>query len=264
MTITNASTWTAALFLASSITTFLGEEIGGIEFPQGTPSFADQVVEYDPAFSGGAVPTNSRFTDPARVLGVPDYSGGEGGTGSVSLGSGGRLVIRFTNNKLTGSDSDAHDLHIFEVGSDVEDTFVEISADGVTWHDIGKVFGSTSSIDIDAFGFDSQDEFVFVRLTDDPAEGNTSGDTVGADIDAIGAISTSPVQDTPDLFIETAVVLQFQSALGSVYTIQESTDLDMANWTDSVTDIQGDGSLLRFFFAITTPSTFYRLKPSEE
>jgi len=80
---------------------------------------------------------------------------------------------------------------VFEVGPNVEDTFVDISKDGVTWSSIGKVFGSTAGIDIDAFGFTLADQFGFVRLTDDPNEGGGgSGGSVGADIDAVGAIST--------------------------------------------------------------------------
>jgi len=139
------------------------EEFGGIEFPQGASSFADELVEYDPNFSGGEVPTHPDHINPNDALGAPDHSGVSFDPGSVSLGSGGRIVLKFTNNALTGSDDSTPDLHIFEVGSDVEDTFVEISSDGVTWHDIGKVFGSVSSIDIDAFGFTSSDSFAYVR-----------------------------------------------------------------------------------------------------
>ena len=83
---------------------------------------------------------------------------------------------------------------IFEVGPDVEDTFVEISKDGTTWFDVGKVFGTTSGIDIDAFGFSSSDLFSYVRLTN---EGGQSGASVGADIDAVGAISTVPSIPVP-------------------------------------------------------------------
>lgn len=108
----------------------------------------------------------------------------------MSLGDGGSIVLRFTDNKLTGSGSTARDLHIFEVGPDVEDTFVDISKDGITWHGVGKVFGATSSIDIDAYGWGKSDLFEYVRLTDDGAEGGQSGITVGADIDALGAISS--------------------------------------------------------------------------
>ena len=51
---------------------------------------------------------------------------------------------------------------------DIEDTFVEISKDGVQWFAVGKVFGSTAGVDIDAFGFTVADLFAFVRLRDDP------------------------------------------------------------------------------------------------
>ena len=98
--------------------------------------------------------------------------------------------MQFIDNKLTGSGNANPDLHVFEIGPDVEDTFVEISNDTLTWFSVGTVFGSTSSIDIDAFGFGIGDQFAYVRLTDDPNEGNTGGTTVGADIDAVGAIST--------------------------------------------------------------------------
>jgi UDPglucose 6-dehydrogenase len=86
---------------------------------------------------------------------------------------------------LTGSGTSAKDLHIFEVGSDVEDTFVDISSDGIVWHSVGKVYGAISSIDIDAFGFGVSDAFTYVRLTDDPNEGAKTGTTVGADIDSV-------------------------------------------------------------------------------
>ena len=115
---------------------------------------------------------------------------------SVSLGRGGVIVVEFTDNALTGSGNSDADLHIFEIGSDVEDTFVEISQDGINFIDVGKVFGSTSSIDIDPFlaaeGLLSSALFTFVRLTDDPNEGQSSGQFVGADIDAVGAISSAP------------------------------------------------------------------------
>lgn len=163
--------------------------IGGIEFPDGAVSFADAVVSFDPLENGGPGPTDPNFSDPSAALGIPDYANP---TGAVSLGSGGSLILQFTDNRLTGSDDSRPDLHIFEIGPDVEDTFVAISQNGIDWVEIGKVFGSTSSIDIDQFGFGTNDEFSFVRLIDDQNEGATGGSTVGADIDAVGAISTVP------------------------------------------------------------------------
>ncbi|MEO5881188.1 MAG: PEP-CTERM sorting domain-containing protein [Caldimonas sp.] len=133
--------------------------------------------------------------DPVNSLGIPDYAGvnscASAATCSfVSLGSGGILIVEFVDNRLTGSGTTADDLWIFEVGPDVEDTFVSISKDGLTYFDVGKVLGSTRGVDIDSFGWGIGDQFRFVMLRDDPNEGGTSGATVGADIDAVGAISS--------------------------------------------------------------------------
>jgi hypothetical protein len=68
---------------------------------------------------------------------------------------------------------------------------VWVSDDGVDWHSLGFVGGSTAGVDLDAYGFDSTDAFRYVRLQDDPDSDDQSGDTVGADIDAAGAISTN-------------------------------------------------------------------------
>lgn len=164
---------------------------GGIEFPAGEVSFADVVVSTD---TGLLAPTNTFNLMADNAIGVPDNL-------ARSLGRGGNIVLRFTDNALTGSNSIAQDLHIFEVGPDVEDTFVEISTNGMDWLDVGKVFGSTSSIDIDPFlvteGLDPFTKFSFVRLTDDPNEGGSSGQYVGADIDAVGAISSAPPSVVP-------------------------------------------------------------------
>ncbi len=241
------------LALASSVH---AEEIGGIEFPQGDVSFADKVVSYT---AGNPAPTHVNYLDADEALAEPDHSGVYGASGSVSLGNGGSIVLEFTNNLLTGSGDTAKDLHIFEVGSDVEGTMVEISKDGELWYSVGSVLGAISSIDIDAFGFDISDQFRFVRLTDDPNEGGASGPTVGADIDAVGAISTEAVQDSPPLSMKSASIVQFQTALGSSYTIQES--IDLVGWTDLVVDIVGDGDLQEFSFDLIANKKFYRLKP---
>lgn len=177
------------------------ELIGGVEFPQGAVSFADAVVSYAPGMVGGS-PTEP-YRGAFNALGVPDYAGADGCASQVactfvSLGDGGSVTLRFVNNRLTGSGTNALDLWIFEIGPDVEDTFVEISKDGVSYAAVGKVAGATAGIDIDAFGFGVTDEFAFIRLTDDGAEGGQSGATVGADIDAVGAISTIRVVQVPE------------------------------------------------------------------
>ena len=163
-------------------------------------AYADSVVSYNP---GGAGPSfNHRGT--FNALGAPDYDGkdrcgSQAGCSFVSLGQGGSITLKFTDNKLTGSGNSDFDLWIFEVGANVERTFVEISKDGLTWFDVGFVGGSTSGIDIDAFGFGVGDLFAFVRLTDDPNQGSGRGKTPGADIDAVAALSTvlTPMEVTP-------------------------------------------------------------------
>lgn len=164
---------------------------GCAEFPGGISSFADEVVSYTVG-SGGVT---ADYQDTSKALGAPNYYGD---VQYVSLGSGGSIVLKFTDNSLTGSGSSNLDLWIFEVGPDVEDTFVEISKNGTTWLSVGKVFGSTAGIDIDAYGYSSSDFFSFVRLTDDPNEGSKTGSTAGADIDSVGAITTAPPVSTPE------------------------------------------------------------------
>lgn len=188
-----ASTGAAALLSAPA----QAIEIGGVEFPEGLASFADAVVSYTVGAGGATAP----HTVPASALGAPDYSGDNNcatdpSCSFVSLGSGGTLIVRFINNVLTGSDNADDDLWIFEIGPDVEDTTVDVSADGIAWFTVGRVTGATRGIDIDAFGFGSGSAFSFVRLIDDPREGAASGATVGADIDAVGAISTRVVDVT--------------------------------------------------------------------
>lgn len=159
---------------------------GGVNFPQGISSFADQVVSYDPVIKNNEPGVSSRNS--AQALGAPNSA-------SVSLGDGGSLTLRFFDNSLTGSGTTALDLWIFEIGPDVEDTFVDISKDGTTWHSVGKVAGATAGINIDAFGWGPSDFFSFVRLTDDTNEGDQTGSTVGADIDAVGAITSARAVD---------------------------------------------------------------------
>ena len=189
------------------------EIFGGIDFPQGASSFADDVIQYNSLFSEGPGPTNPDYINPSEALGIPNHSGGSFGTGNVSLGRGGLLELSFLDNLLTNSGDSNDDLHIFEIGPDVEDTFVAIRPtsgtlsllnpddddNGDGFFEIGKVFGSTSSIDIDSFfpGFLAGElKFDAVQLIDDPNEGNNSGPTVGADIDAVGAIFSTTTTTT--------------------------------------------------------------------
>ena len=181
--------WSAAFCVVSSAAH--AEIFKGIDFPSGISSFADAVVNYSPGLAGGLPTPGNR--EPSHALGASDVVGIGSACVSalnchaVTLGDGGSITLRFTDNFLTGSNSPAIDLWIFEVYGDVEATAVDISRDGINWFSVGKVPGSTSGVDLDAFGFGSASRFSYVRLTDDPIQGGQTGSTVGADIDAIGA-----------------------------------------------------------------------------
>ncbi|MEL6108918.1 MAG: GEVED domain-containing protein [Planctomycetota bacterium] len=167
---------------------------GGVLFPQGAISFADQVVEYLPDASGS--PPTTAFQTPNSALGIPDGDGRGpepvDGTNTVSLGLGGSITLQFTNNLLTGSGDALPDIAVFETGS-IESVLVEISRDGSSFFEVGIVGGLTNSIDIDDDGFGPQDRFSFVRLTD-LRQGDPNVASLGADIDAVGAISSVPIE----------------------------------------------------------------------
>jgi len=205
---------------AAALALFAGaaqaEIIGGIEFPDGASSFADAVESYAPANPGPSAP----HLGPENALGVPNYNNvnscaSVASCTFVSLGAGGTLIVEFVDNRLTGSGTAADDLWIFEVGPNVEDTFVWISKDGIDYESVGKVGGAISGIDIDAFGWGISDQFRFVMLQDDINEGGTgSGGTVGADIDAVGAISSVaapvPEPETWAMFMLGALAIGLQ------------------------------------------------------
>ncbi|MDX8389492.1 MAG: OmpA family protein [Mariprofundaceae bacterium] len=104
---------------------------------------------------------------------------------SLTLGCGGTLVVRFTDNALIDVAGD--DLYIYEVGPNVEATKVDISVDGRHWLNVGKVAGATASLDIQPYAKPRQ-SYSYVRLTD--LKGSCQSSTPGADIDAIAAIGS--------------------------------------------------------------------------
>ncbi|MCA9796374.1 MAG: hypothetical protein KC910_31420 [Candidatus Eremiobacteraeota bacterium] len=152
-----------------------------ITFPNGKASFADRVVHFQ---VGSPAPADPTYYDPTRALGVPS---GSKGTDNCSLGKGGTLVLEFTDNRLV--DVGGPDLFIFEDGPSVERTFIDISVDGNTWYEIGDVSGGRAYVDIRPHIPDSTMQFRFVRLRDDPNQGD-NGRYAGADINAVGAIGS--------------------------------------------------------------------------
>ena len=188
----------------------------GITFPGGDASFADAVLRFDPLFSGGPGPTAPRSMDPTQALGAPDFVGsGATAMGSYSLGNGGLLEVLFTDNALSNSGTMDNDLHVFEVGPAVEQTLVAIrptdatrallgatnpsggafDVNGDGFFEVGVLAGATASVDIDEFfpGF-GPGELVFdaVQVVDVVDVDGNSGEFVGGDIDAIGAIASAP------------------------------------------------------------------------
>lgn len=144
------------------------------------------------------------FNNPKTALKIPNSTDDKhpflplNKRNDVSLGIGGSITLQFKDNLLTASGDNKFDLWIFEAGETTETVMVEISKDGVNWYFVGKTNQEESGLDIDQFGWKSDDFFAYVRLTDDPFQGQHSGiwnerqwiGWGGADIDAVGAISS--------------------------------------------------------------------------
>ena len=153
---------------------------GFVYMPTGKISFADVLVSYtegDPK-----APVNGG--PPEIVLGESDYDI-ENRKGFFTLGCGGTITVRFTDNALI--DIDGPDLYIFEVGSEIENTQLDISKDGVTWINVGEISGGRAEVDIHDF-VQPGEIFYYVKLTD--LKMGCKGNWPGADIDAIAAIGS--------------------------------------------------------------------------
>ncbi len=156
---------------------------GRIFFPFGDISFADEVVE----FTKGQPAPIKGYGDPNLSLKVPDYSGNyETIAEATSLGFGGVLIVKFTDNILY--DINGPDLFIFEIGPAIEPVDVYISKDGIKWISVGRTGGGISQIDISKY-VKKTDVFRYVKIIDIKAK--KDGRWPGADIDAIGAIGSS-------------------------------------------------------------------------
>ena len=172
-----------------------------IILPMGDISFADSVVIYDPGAYGqgtGDEP-ETQYQDAASALGPPDYMVDED-AGFVSLGKGGYLVLKFTNNVLV--DGPGPDLRIFQAGRS-EALFVWISKDGNAFIPAGKIEEIQNFIDIGPF-VETGAVYPYIRLRDDPLQGQTDEPALGADIDAVGAVNSAIqiVIDADSLFVK--------------------------------------------------------------
>ena len=168
-------------------------------------SFADFLITYEPGCP-------LADPDPGGAVGISDWSSSCCDEPSaVFLGQGGTIKLGFSNNRLTNSGNADPDVFVFEVGGLVETCDIAIRpADDATtaillqenipdtngdgFFEIGQISGTSSSLDIDAVltGYaQHQLKFDAVSVTDvdDDACG---GDTPGADIDAVCALSSIP------------------------------------------------------------------------
>ncbi len=164
-----------------------------IRIATGDIAFADKVVDFK---IGHPRPVGdyAGYGDPKHILGQPDHVDNgiyDPKPKCTTMGCGGVLTLEFTDNVLI--DGDGNDLYIFEVGEAVEAIQVAISKNNKDWIEVGKVAGSTASLDISSF-VKKTDVFRYVRLTDlrtgcpPNSENMVSSDTLpypGADIDAV-------------------------------------------------------------------------------
>ena len=222
----------------------------GIDFPGGAISFADALVSFTPGTG-----VSAGFDDPQRALGAPSVVGrGDepiDGLSTLSMGSGGVLVVQFTDNLLTGSDDARPDLIIFETG-EIESVRVAVSRDGVSFVDVGILGGVDNTIDLDRFGFGSQDRFAFVRLTD-LRQGTRVSGPVGADIDAIGALSTAPT----NVYLpgSQGIVVRQNAAPTLLNNVVANTQTGIAIDSSSTLSVVGGTSYYRNAINVSNPQS---------
>ncbi|MGZ6539845.1 MAG: OmpA family protein, partial [Bacteroidia bacterium] len=138
-----------------------------------------EVVE----FKRGDPDAITEACDSTLALGVADFAGVA--ENFTSLGCGGSLSLRFTDNALVNIPGP--DLFVFEVGKYVEATQLYVSKDAKKWINVGEISGGVSSVDIG----DSVKEgevFHYVKLVD--LKTDCKGSWPGADIDAVAAIGS--------------------------------------------------------------------------
>lgn len=155
---------------------------GKVKLPLGDISFADKVV----SFKIGNPQPITENAKPELAVGIPDFNE-ELISGFVSLGTGGELVLSFTDNALVNIDGP--DLYVFELGKYVEETYLYVSRDGKKWISVGKISGGNALVDI---GDSTKvgEIFTYIKLQD--AKTLTKDKSwPGADIDAVAAIGSA-------------------------------------------------------------------------
>jgi len=166
-----------------------------VKLPLGDRSFVDEVAD----FTAGAPPVKDpRWGDPKLALGPPDYTYVTD-VNYLTVGCGGSVVFRFVDNRVI--DGPGPDIHVFEIGPDVEATTLALSEDGQTWDEVGEIKGGDSSVDL-AGKVPEGKTYAWLRLTD--LKTACSSSWPGADIDAVAAINSVLL-----LTLESAVLFDF-------------------------------------------------------
>ncbi|HVA99607.1 MAG TPA: OmpA family protein [Bacteroidia bacterium] len=178
---------------------------GQVYLPQGDISFADEVVAYH---KGNPAPIKSAC-DSSQALGAPNFNGQP--VGFVSLGCGGELILKFTDNALT--DIPGPDLYVFEVGKFIEATEVYVSKDDKTWIDVGRIEGGKAEMDIGDY-VNPGDFFYYLKLKD--LKTQCGGNWPGADIDAVAAIGCAE-----KISLNTKLLFNINSAELTPFAIQQ-------------------------------------------
>jgi hypothetical protein len=156
--------------------------------PAATPTAgsagADLVVAFNPGPGAQA-----EYGDPGALLGEPDLVESPCCRGMVQLGSGGSVLLAFTDNSI--ADEEGPDFQVY--GESAEDDFllIELSADGQVWRAYPQMSESPGALDLADVELARA---VYVRLTD-----LQPGTRTGAEVDAIVAVHNGPGSDLPPL-----------------------------------------------------------------
>jgi outer membrane protein OmpA-like peptidoglycan-associated protein len=186
---------------------------GKVKLPQGDISFADRVVSFK---IGDPAPIKEN-ADPKLALGLPDFD--YGSQGFVSLGTGGELVLAFTDNALVNIDGP--DLYVFELGKYVEETYLYVSKNGKKWISVGKIAGGSALVDI-GDSTKPGEIFTYVKLVDAKTTPKIAGSNShpGADIDAVAAIGSAKQLSLNALYLfnssETKIKAEAQKDLDKI------------------------------------------------
>ena len=149
-----------------------------------TNAYAAQVLSF---VEGEPWTEDERANGPTAVLGAPDYDS-NADTNYLCMGAYGSIILEF-DRWIT--DGDGVDIVVYEIGSGVEETTVEVSDDLFTWYKVGVAEGASSGVDLN--GLVPQGvKFRYVCITD---RDGGSGGWPGADIDAVEAVYTVPIEE---------------------------------------------------------------------